>query len=382
MSEEKEIHICEYGCGQEATHQFKSGKWCCSRSTSCCPEVSSNNHTNKGQPSKKKGKIYKIEIIKENPGLCEYGCGQEAKFYLKYVKKWCCSESFNTCPSRTDSRKYIPFENEQNILCNYGCGRIARYKSKGGKFCCEEIFFKCPIIKQKNSEGQIGKKLSSEHIKSIGDTLRGRKRGPFSEEWKLNISISKTGKKIKPCSDIHKINLRNSVSPERWMQISIRRIETYKKNGSGDKQRERIKLNYKTIVKKFRKTMIERGFMCRDEDLSSLNLYRRLVWQITYASIREKFSKEELKERGSKKELGHKHVDHNFSVFEGFKLGILPQIIGSKSNIRLIDLTYNCSKKEKCDITLEELFKLYDEEMGVIIKEDKFLTSKGDLKCH
>ncbi len=28
--------ICEYGCGQEATHQFKNGKWCCSNTTSGC----------------------------------------------------------------------------------------------------------------------------------------------------------------------------------------------------------------------------------------------------------------------------------------------------------------------------------------------------------
>jgi len=25
------VRICEYGCGQEATHQFKNGRWCCSK---------------------------------------------------------------------------------------------------------------------------------------------------------------------------------------------------------------------------------------------------------------------------------------------------------------------------------------------------------------
>ena len=32
-------HICDYGCGQEAKHQFKNGKWCCSKSTMKCPAI-------------------------------------------------------------------------------------------------------------------------------------------------------------------------------------------------------------------------------------------------------------------------------------------------------------------------------------------------------
>ncbi len=29
--------ICDYGCGQEATYQFKNGKWCCSKNVMQCP---------------------------------------------------------------------------------------------------------------------------------------------------------------------------------------------------------------------------------------------------------------------------------------------------------------------------------------------------------
>ncbi len=31
------MNLCEYGCGQEANHQFKNGKWCCSKSWQQCP---------------------------------------------------------------------------------------------------------------------------------------------------------------------------------------------------------------------------------------------------------------------------------------------------------------------------------------------------------
>ena len=43
--------ICDYGCGQEAIHQFKNGKWCCSKNISKCPS------TKQKMSNKKKGTI-------------------------------------------------------------------------------------------------------------------------------------------------------------------------------------------------------------------------------------------------------------------------------------------------------------------------------------
>ena len=36
------MKMCDYGCGQEATHQFKNGKWCCSNSLLSCPTIREN----------------------------------------------------------------------------------------------------------------------------------------------------------------------------------------------------------------------------------------------------------------------------------------------------------------------------------------------------
>ncbi len=35
--------LCGYGCGQEGKYQFKNGKWCCSKSTSICPQMKKIN---------------------------------------------------------------------------------------------------------------------------------------------------------------------------------------------------------------------------------------------------------------------------------------------------------------------------------------------------
>jgi hypothetical protein len=114
---------------------------------------------------------------------------------------------------------------------------------------------------------------------------------------------------------------------------------------------------------KRRKTMELKGHWIKIEDLNERELYRKLVSIHTNNSIIKKYSKEELKNRGKFKNKGYNQIDHIFSIHEGFKLGIIPKIIGSKSNIRFISTEKNWSKQRKCDISLEELFKKYDEEI-------------------
>jgi hypothetical protein len=37
------MKLCDYGCGQEAKYQFKNGKWCCSESHNSCPNMKKIN---------------------------------------------------------------------------------------------------------------------------------------------------------------------------------------------------------------------------------------------------------------------------------------------------------------------------------------------------
>jgi hypothetical protein len=51
--------LCEYGCGQEAIHQFKNEKWCCGKSKNSCPAQK------KIISEKNKGKKRSVETIKK-----------------------------------------------------------------------------------------------------------------------------------------------------------------------------------------------------------------------------------------------------------------------------------------------------------------------------
>jgi hypothetical protein len=52
------------------------------------------------------------------------------------------------------------------------------------------------------------------------------------------------------------------------------------------------------------------------------------------------------------------HLDHMFSIFEGFKQGVDPCIVGHIRNLKMIPAKENLSKFHKCSITLNDLKSL------------------------
>ena len=52
------------------------------------------------------------------------------------------------------------------------------------------------------------------------------------------------------------------------------------------------------------------------------------------------------------------HLDHMFSIFEGFKQNIDPSIVGHIKNLRMIPFKENLSKFNKCSIALDDLIKM------------------------
>ena len=53
------------------------------------------------------------------------------------------------------------------------------------------------------------------------------------------------------------------------------------------------------------------------------------------------------------------HLDHKYSITEGFKNKVPPKVIGSIDNLEFICYTDNLSKGTKCSITLEKLNELF-----------------------
>ena len=63
------MQLCEYGCGQEAKYQFKNGKWCCSKTLLSCPKIrESQKGENHPRIGKKHNDSSKEKMSKSHTG--------------------------------------------------------------------------------------------------------------------------------------------------------------------------------------------------------------------------------------------------------------------------------------------------------------------------
>lgn len=134
------------------------------------------------------------------------------------------------------------------MLCNYGCGQEAKYQLNNGKWCCSESYQKCPNIRNKNSEG------IKRFNKNTNRDYKHRYQN-ISEEKKRNMSWNK-GKSMIPKELIFTDNslysngvvkkslISNNLIPykcevcgiEKWNNKDIK-LELHHKNGNNKDNR-------------------------------------------------------------------------------------------------------------------------------------------------
>jgi len=171
-----------------------------------------------------------------------------------------------------------------------------------------------------------------------------------SESWKQKASAAKQGKN-NPMFGISQTNPKS--------------IANLNRNGWSGKQQS-VESNQKRsmtltgitrskeTINKTRKTKIDRGIIWKPDDPEYLEFkkYRRKVYYWT--------SKNDLTqlEHHEKRALLGYHLDHKYSITEGFKNKVPPKVIGSIYNLEFIPYNANISKGTKCSITLERLYEL------------------------
>lgn len=106
-----------------------------------------------------------------------------------------------------------------------------------------------------------------------------------------------------------------------------------------------------------RKTMEEQGKYTPIDKINDKKLYYMAVNKYTNRS------KKEMNLENISVGKNGNHIDHIYSKIQGFKDGILPCIIGSISNLRIISGLDNIKKGSKCDIEYHELIMRYEENL-------------------
>lgn len=128
--------------------------------------------------------------------------------------------------------------------------------------------------------------------------------------------------------------------------------ESYVKNPALKNERSIIGKNFGFGNKKeFKQKMIDKGYWLSEDMKSDFSLYRESVRNITEINYQKFFKDIPNAQLRSKK----MHLDHKYSIFEGFMHDINPEIIGHYKNLEIMSHSINESKSIKSSISLSNL---------------------------
>ena len=172
-----------------------------------------------------------------------------------------------------------------------------------------------------------------------------------SDSWKQKASLAKQGQN-NPMFGVRQTN-PNSLS-------NLNRKGLTGKRQTEESNRKRsIALMGKEVkpesIKKMIQTKIDKGIFWKPDDPEYIEFkkYRRKVYYWT-----SKNDLTQLKYHEKRSRVGY-HLDHKYSIIEGFKNKVPPKVIGSIDNLEFIPYNVNVSKGTKCSIKLEELYVLF-----------------------
>jgi hypothetical protein len=111
----------------------------------------------------------------------------------------------------------------------------------------------------------------------------------------------------------------------------------------------------KDITAKIRKSRISSGDWIADEDRTDLEKYRLQVKKISERSYHDYYYK--INHNNLVRSRYKYHLDHIFSIEEGFKQEVPPEVIGHWSNLRMLWHLDNSVKNTKCHKTLDQLLE-------------------------
>lgn len=132
-------------------------------------------------------------------------------------------------------------------------------------------------------------------------------------------------------------------------KIKIRKQKTFVKNYGVENISQ---LHH--IRSKIRETNERRGRWLRDSDRTCYELYNISVRKLTEKQDIQSLENYNL--RGSVHKKGY-HLDHIYSISDGFKNRVPAEIVANISNLRFIPALDNISKNKRSDITLDYLMR-------------------------
>jgi transposase-like protein len=213
-------------------------------------------------------------------------------------------------------------------------------------------------------------------IRSISEAKKGKKRGSrLPVDQIINLYVSgNSSVSIAKLLNISKMSVLNVLKDsgvdrdnkyEKWHEKINEIADLYLSGYSMNYICESLSIPYSTLHHNLHKLGIVRSDdknhirMPYDEWLTLQPAYKQYRSKVLSVTNRQPLNTlENSDKRGNSRVDGAYHLDHKFSIIEGFKQGIDPEIIGNINNLEFIPWWDNISKGFRCSITIEELFRL------------------------
>ena len=211
-------------------------------------------------------------------------------------------------------------------LCDYGCGCPAKYTTKNGKHTCAKHHRSCPAVLSKGYKTNLEKYGSA--TPAGCPTVLAKMQSTTMERYGVaNISSSEKTKLKK-----------KKTALERYGVDNVSKATTVKQL-IGKKAIERWNNIYK------------------DKNFTTDGLTRKQYSNRCHQYAETQYYRHQSIIDPENKRGRHWHVDHIYSVTDGFLNDVPVNVISDISNLRLISDKDNYKKHKRSDKTLEQLYE-------------------------
>jgi hypothetical protein len=187
----------------------------------------------------------------------------------------------------------------------------------------------------------------------------------MSEKWKgeLNPSKQENVKIKKNQTIINEEYLTKIVELKNFKLINIKNIDGKRSSFTVEcKKGHQEDKTYSNFNRKIKKFICMRCFYdsislnLTDEELKKIDKYVKSVRSLTSKTYKK--YKHIINPNNLPNGKNEYHIDHRYSIYEGFKNDVPITVMASKENLEMIHYTKNLIKGVKCSITLDELYEL------------------------
>lgn len=248
----------------------------------------------------------------------------------------------------------------ESHLCDYGCGQEAKFFFNNGKKCCESKWCKC-------SEARRKLRIFMKENNPLKDLeIRERQRisngKPECREKKRKYALEHNPMYIPEVREKHKNKMKNDMSGKNNPLYTVSdALENLRKAERSQECRKKKSESTKLAFIEGRHPMCFPDIVLRMSESNSKPIEHIKEFENYQHKVIKETNKSLIKH---KKEIrnyelrGRKHgyeLDHKYSISKGFKNNIDSKILGHWKNLEILLKEENGKKYIKCSITLDDL---------------------------